>query len=98
METPRAPLDGAARIATSNEEINDSTLPNAAGKISGADIAELKAHPRFAEACRQATLDGIRLYRGNRLFNTLLNDRGRSAVSVLALYLHRQWQPDDSRS
>ncbi len=98
METPSAPLDGAARIATSGEETNDYLLPNDAVDASEADITALKAHPRFAEACRQAALDGIRLYRGNRLFNTLLNDRGRSAVSLLALYLHRQWQPDDPRS
>jgi hypothetical protein len=98
METPIAPFDGAAHRATSDGETNDSAALNGASAASEADIAELKAHPRFAEACRQAALDGIKLYRGNRLFNTLLNDRGRSAVSVLSLYLHRQWRPDDPRS
>lgn len=98
METPTGPLTGTVHVATADGEFHDDVSPSEANAVFAADIAELKAHPRFAEACRQAALDGIKLYRGNRLFNTLLNDRGRSAISLLSLYLHRQWRADDPRS
>jgi len=67
-------------------------------KASDAEIAALKAHPQFPEACRQAAVSVITLYRGNRLVNALMNDRGRSAIIFLALYLHHQWRAEDPRS
>lgn len=63
-----------------------------------AEIVAVKAHPRFPEACRQAALSGLKLYRGNRLLNTLVNDRGRSSIGLLALYLHYERRPEYPRS
>lgn len=66
--------------------------------ISGAEIAALKAHPQFDQAWRQAAVAGIKQYRGVRLLNGLINDRGRDTVALLALYLHRTASPGDARS
>jgi hypothetical protein len=63
-----------------------------------ADVARVRAHPNFPQACRQACLSGIRLYNGNRLVNLLLGDRGRSAISFFCLYLHALRDPRDARS
>lgn len=66
--------------------------------FTDADVAAVRAHPAFPAACRQACLTGIRYYRGNRLINLLLGDRGRSAISLLCLYLYHQRRDDDPRS
>lgn len=53
-----------------------------------AEVAAMRAHPRFAAAMRQDAHSIIALYRGNRLLNALMNDRARSLFSLAALYLH----------
>lgn len=55
---------------------------------------ELRAHPRFAEAIRTLATGMLALYRGNRLLNMLINDRGRMVIGYLALYLHDGATPD----
>ena len=64
------------------------------GPLSASAIAELRAHPNFPKAIR--TLGGgmIALFRGNRLLNVLVNDRGRMLIGWLALYLHEGGAPD----
>ena len=83
-------------MALHNE--NESAPFYASDRFTDADVAEWRAHPRFAEAVRQAAVMGLKQYRGNRLLNTLVSDRGRSAIGLLAAYLHQQRQPDDPRS
>ncbi len=61
-------------------------------------VAALKAHPKFEEAWRHVAVSLIRQYRGTRLLNGLINDCGRNAITVLALYLHRTAAPGDARS
>ncbi|MGE0565355.1 MAG: hypothetical protein AB7O50_12655 [Pseudolabrys sp.] len=70
----------------------------AARGFTDAEVARLRGHPAFAQALRHACLSGIRYYNGNRLINLLLGDRGRSAMSLLTLYLHQERRPDDPRS
>lgn len=59
-----------------------------AGGPSAQDVAALAAHPRFDEAIRLMAAGTVRLHRGNRLLNALVNDRGRFVISYLAVYLH----------
>lgn len=66
--------------------------------VSHEALAALKAHPKFEEAWRHVAVSLIKQYRGTRLLNALINDRGRNAIAVLALYLHRTASPDDIRS
>lgn len=61
-------------------------------------LAALKAHPKFDEAWRHVAVSLIKQYRGTRLLNALINDCGRNAIAVLALYLHRTAAPGDARS
>ena len=65
---------------------------------SEAALAALKAHPKFDAAWRPMAHSLVKEYRGMRLLNGLINDCGRNAVAVLALYLHRAADPDDPRS
>ena len=50
------------------------------GPVSAAAIAELRAHPRFPNAIRTLCSGMLALYRGNRLLNMLINDRGRMVI------------------
>lgn len=61
-------------------------------------IAMLRAHPRFPEAARQAAEGFLTLYQGNRLLNTLVNDRGRMLMGYITLYLHYFSDPADPLS
>jgi hypothetical protein len=64
------------------------------GPLSAAAVASMRAHPRFAAAV-QTFADGMTaIYRGNRLLNMVINDRGRMLIAYLALYLHDQAAPD----
>jgi hypothetical protein len=60
-------------------------------------IAALRSHPRFPEALRRVTKAWVDLYRGNRLLNLMVNDRGRFFVSLLTLHLHRVSCDEDPR-
>jgi CRP-like cAMP-binding protein len=64
------------------------------GPLSAAAVAELRAHPRFPAAMRTLASGMLALYRGNRLLNLLVNDRGRMVIGYLALYLHEGGVPD----
>src|SRR4030095_10599950 len=64
------------------------------GPLSASAIAELRAHPSFPKAIRTLGSGMTALFRGNRLLNMLINDRGRMLISWLALYLHEGGAPD----
>src|SRR6185295_4540152 len=64
------------------------------GPLSEAAVARLCADPRFPEAIRTLTSGMLALYRGNRLLNMLINDRGRMVIGYLSLYLHEGGAPD----
>lgn len=61
-------------------------------------IAMLRAHPRLPEAARMAAEGFLGLYQGNRLLNTVVNDRGRMLIGYIALYLHFFTDPNDPLS
>jgi hypothetical protein len=61
-------------------------------------IAALQAHPRFPEAAWLTAVGSVRLYRGNRLLNLMINDRGRFMISLFAVHLHRLARPNDPNS
>ena len=61
-------------------------------------IAALRAHPRFAEAWRTAHIGFIDLWQGNRMLNSLVNDRGRLLISLFAVHLHLLSRPNDPHS
>jgi hypothetical protein len=67
-------------------------------RISADAVAALVARPRFPEAVRSTATTFVELYQGNRLLNTLLNDRGRMVIGYLSLYLHYSYRPDDPLS
>ena len=69
-----------------------ATAPDAA------ELAALQAHPRFDEAIRLAAHGLLAVYQGNRLLNTVVNDRGRLLIGYLCLYLHYSAQAGDPRS
>jgi hypothetical protein len=64
------------------------------GPLSAAAMAEMRANPRLPEAIRMFARGMLGIYRGNRLLNMLINDRGRMAIGYLALYLHDGGTPD----
>jgi DNA-binding MarR family transcriptional regulator len=67
-------------------------------ELSREAIAALKARPRFAEAWKTAHIGFIDLWQGNRLLNTLVNDRGRWQISQFAVRLHMLSRPNDPHS
>jgi hypothetical protein len=64
------------------------------GPLSAAAVADLRADPRFPDAIRTLASGMLDLYRGNRLLNMLINDRGRMVIGYLALYLNEGGVPD----
>jgi hypothetical protein len=64
------------------------------GPLSAAAMAQMRTDPRLPEAIRTLARGMLGLYRGNRLLNMLINDRGRMAIGYLALYLHDGGAPD----
>jgi hypothetical protein len=73
---------------------NSPSLFAPGGPVSAAAIAELRAHPGFPDAIRTLGSGMLALYRGNRLLNMLINDRGRMVIGYLALYLREGGAPD----
>jgi hypothetical protein len=61
-------------------------------------LAALQAHPRFAAAHRTASAGMIALWHGNRILNSLVNDRGRLMISLFAVHLHLLSRPNDPHS
>lgn len=90
-------MDGTTRVEKMQAERPRAALFGAGG-LPYAAIAALQKHPGFETACREFTRGAIDLYQGNRLLNTLVNDRGRMVIGNLALYLHYGCTPDDPRS
>jgi hypothetical protein len=64
------------------------------GPLSAAAMTQMRADPRLPEAIRTFARGMLGIYRGNRLLNMLINDRGRMAIGYLALYLHDGGAPD----
>lgn len=62
------------------------------------ELAAVRANAAFPAAVRASAGLLVALYRGNRLLNAIINDRGRVTVSSLALHLHFCADPDDPRS
>src|SRR6185436_10862829 len=77
-------------------EITDgsASLFESGGPLSAAAMAQTRADPRLPEAIRTFARGMLGIYRGNRLLNMLINDRGRMAIGHLALYLHDGGAPD----
>ncbi|MEW6123426.1 MAG: hypothetical protein AB1698_12485 [Pseudomonadota bacterium] len=50
-------------------------------------MSTLRARPDFLLASEQMARGLVELYRGNRLLNRILNDRGRTVFGMFALYL-----------
>lgn len=65
------------------------------GRPSPEAIAILRADPQFAEAGRAFAIGLTNLYQGNRLLNTLVNDRGRFVMGFAALYMHYFGDPNE---
>ncbi|WP_132035106.1 hypothetical protein [Aquabacter spiritensis] len=57
-------------------------------------VDEFRAHPQFLTAFEQCARGLVQMYRGNRILNRILNDRGRVAFGVFALYLDAM--PDEN--
>jgi hypothetical protein len=53
-----------------------------------AEMTRLRAHPLFAQAVKQITGALSEIYEGNRIMNTVLNDRARGQIGYLALIMH----------
>jgi hypothetical protein len=64
------------------------------GPLAQAEIDAIRADPRFPDAIRVLAQGLISIYRGNRLLNALINDRGRMVIGYLALYLQDGGAPD----
>jgi hypothetical protein len=52
-------------------------------------IARLRAHPRFPEAAKYIAEALTEIYEGNRIMNTMLNERARGQIGYLILMM--QW-------
>lgn len=61
---------------------------NAVPDISTAQLAAVCAAPRFLEARRSAASQIIEDQAGNRLLNSVFNDRGRFLIGMFVQYLH----------
>lgn len=77
-------------LASSGRTISDG--------FSAADVAAVQQRPGFDTACMTFSRGITALFRGNRLLNILVNDRGRTVIAYLALYLHFGLRSDDPRS
>src|SRR4030095_4646933 len=64
------------------------------GALSAAAMTQMRADPRLPEAIRTFARGMLGIYRGNRLLNMLINDRGRMLIGDLAFYLRDGGAPD----
>ncbi|MFG1465402.1 hypothetical protein V5F77_21195 [Xanthobacter sp. DSM 24535] len=62
--------------------------PAAAAEGAVVGLSELRQRAGFAHAVDRAARGLVALYRGHLLPNRILNDRGRLALAMYALYLH----------
>jgi hypothetical protein len=63
-----------------------------------AEVATLAAHPSMPLALRVLATNVLDLYRRRPILNLVMNDRGRMAVSHIALFLHYTADPADPGS
>lgn len=68
------------------------------GRPSKAALAHILDHPRHDEAIRIMAEGTVRLFKGNRLANAIVTDRGRFLMTVFAVHLHHTRRPGDPRS
>ena len=61
-------------------------------------VAALRAQPHFAESMRASAAGMLAMYRGGRLVNWLIDDRGQLLFSYYALYLHFTREAGDPTS
>jgi hypothetical protein len=71
-----------------------ATPAGVGGLPTAAELTRLQAHPQFAAAVVMATAGMADLYQGNRILNSLINDRARLLFGMLALDLHYSGQAD----
>jgi hypothetical protein len=75
--------------------MTDDAAPVQVGRLPAtAEVERLAAHPRFDAALVMAAGGTADLYQGNRLLNSLINDRARLLFGMLALDLHFTGQAD----
>jgi hypothetical protein len=82
--------DGGVTIAMAEE----ATPAGVGGLPTAAELTRLQADPQFAAAVVMAAAGMADLYQGNRLLNSLINDRARLLFGMLALDLHFTGQAD----
>ena len=76
----------------------DPTVRRPAAWISPAAVEQLRRDPACADAIRDFLARTIAMYEANPLLNRILSDRGRTVVSLFALYLHHIPPPGESRA
>ena len=62
------------------------------------EVGALAAHPNMSQALRVLATNALDLYRRRPILNLVMNDRGRMAVSHIALHLHYGADPSDPGS
>jgi AraC-like DNA-binding protein len=62
------------------------------------EMSSLAAHPAMPTALRALATNVLELYRRRPILNLVMNDRGRMAVSHIALHLHYSADPADPGS
>jgi hypothetical protein len=73
-----------------------SWMTDIALRPTPAAIAALRADPQFQSVMRELAGSMVARYRGNRLLNSLINDRARAVFTHGALYLHYSAAPADA--
>ena len=77
------------------ETISLRRPPFAGSNFAREALQAVRAHPAFPQAAQQLARGFVDLYQGNRLLNTIVNDRGRMLVGYFAIYLHFFGPPGD---
>lgn len=67
--------------------------PDGAHERRAGDIAALVAHPGMPAALRMFCQGMVDLFEGSRLLNLVVSDRGRVAMSLMAIYLDAGFDP-----
>jgi hypothetical protein len=65
---------------------------------SASAIAAVMDHPHFPDAMRMLASGAVDLYRNNRSANTVMTDRTRFLISILAIHLHAATRSSDPLS
>jgi len=70
------------------EPIDLRRPPFAGSNFAKEAVQAVRAHPAFSQAAREVAQGFVEHYQGNRLLNTIVNDRGRMLVGYFSIYLH----------